>query len=128
VEITFWQGQIIAERAGMADNPQNGPVGAMTPQAAIAPGTFAAGKINFTHDALAGQLWCIGRDYFADKLMAGNAGEAVVSALQFKIGIANSGYEKADECEAFRPFRQKGRPGLHPAGFQMNSIHLLDRP
>ena len=43
----------------------------------------------------------IGLHNFADELMAGRAGEAVVAALQLQIGIADAREQQTNQSEAF---------------------------
>ena len=89
----------------MAHNAEHGSRGAMTAHAAPAPGTTAAIEVDFTDDPLADQIARIRGDYFADELMAGDAGKPVVAALEFEIGVADSRLDQADQGEAFGPFR-----------------------
>ncbi len=48
-------------------------------------------------------------DDFGDEFVAGSAGEAVVAALEFEIGVADAGGEQAQQGEAFGPRRNGQR-------------------
>jgi len=92
----------------MLHDSKDGAVGAVAPQIPVTPLTRAAIQIDLTHDAAADQISAVGFDHFADKLVSGDAGEAVISALQLQVGIADPGAEHAQERKT-RGTRRKGR-------------------
>jgi hypothetical protein len=84
VQIAFRQSQIFAKRAGMVDDAENGAPRAMPAEAAPAPVAPAAGQVDLANDAAANPRGRIRLDHLADELVAGRAGEAVVTALEFQ--------------------------------------------
>ena len=102
-QISLGQSQEFAERAGLLDDPEHGACGTMTPQSAGAPRAFSAGQIDFAHHAFADQMPVVCLHHFTHKLVARRSAKAVISALQFEIGVANSAVEQADQSESFSP-------------------------
>jgi hypothetical protein len=103
MQIAFRQSQKLAKRAGMVDDAENGSAWAMPAQAATAPLAPAAGQVDLANHAASNQRGRIRLDHLADELMAGRAGKAVITALEFQIGIADASAEQADESEARGP-------------------------
>jgi len=52
--------------------------------------------------------------------MAGHAGESIIAALQFEVGVANASKEQAYESEAFGPVRLRGMPDLNLTGVEVD--------
>ena len=117
VQVAFGQGQELAKRPGMVDDAEHGALRAMTAQAAPAPVARAAGQVDFADDAPADPLGRIGFDHFAHELVPGRAGEAVIAALQFEVGIADAAAEQADEREARGPVGSRLVRALRRARF-----------
>ena len=124
MEIDFGQGEELAERAGVAHDAEHRPSGAMAAHTATTPRTIVTAEVDFADDALANEIAGIGRDYFADELVAGNAGESVVSAPEFEIGVADASLDQADKGEAIGPIRFRRLPDGGGARFQVNGNHL----
>src|SRR5207249_8139519 len=82
---------------------EDGPMRAVPPQILLAPLAHAAIEVDLADDPPAQQILVIRLDDFADELVSRCTGEAVVSALQLQIGVADSGEEHADERESRRP-------------------------
>ena len=90
----------LAKRAGMFHDAQNRARGAMTSQPSPAPGAMAAGEVDLPGDALADPGVVFAGGNFTHELMPWRAGEAVVSALKFQIGGADSSHQQADSRES----------------------------
>jgi len=105
VEIAFGQREEFAEGAGVLYDAENSAVGAMASESALAPGAVGTRQVDFAYDSFASECWRVAFDNFADKFMAWGAQEAVVSALEFEIGVADASYQEADEGEGLGPFR-----------------------
>jgi len=103
VQVAFRQRQIFAKCARMVDDTQHRAPGAMAAEAAPAPVAPAAGQIDLSDHAAANPRGRIRFDHLADEFVAGRAGEAVVSALELEIGIADAAAEQANEGEACGP-------------------------
>jgi hypothetical protein len=87
----------------MADDAEDGAPRAMAAEAAPAPLASAAGQVDFADDATANPRGRIRLDHFPDELVSGRAREAVVTALQFQVGIADAAAQQADEGESLGP-------------------------
>jgi hypothetical protein len=68
-----------------------------------APVASSAREIDLADNATSEEARVIGCHNLADKLVTGYAGEAVVAPEQFKICIADSGAQKANDRMALRP-------------------------
>ena len=124
MEVGFGQGQVVGKGTRMPDDPEYGSFSAMTSDARNAPFAGAAGNVDLTDNPLPDQFGMIGFHNLADKLMPGNTREPVVAALQFEIGIADPGEQKADQGKTWRPQRQRSRPDGDPAGFNVYSVQV----
>ena len=125
VQVRDRQGEEFAKCAGMLHDPEHGPMRAVAAQVALAPLAIAAGQIDFTGDPLSDPIAVFAIGHFADEFVAGSAAEAVVAALQFEIGGADSGGQHSDSREARAKLRQRPAPDFHPARFEMNGEHHL---
>ncbi len=81
---------------------------AVPSQIPLAPLAGAAAQVDLAHHAAADQIRAIGRDHVAHELVAGYARKAIVSALQFQVGIADPGAKHAQQRKT-RGTRRKGR-------------------
>ena len=109
----------------MVDDAEDGAVGAVATESAEAPFAAGAGEVDFAGDALAEERGGIGFGHFGDEFVAGGAGEAVVAALQFEIGIADAGGEQPEEGEPRGADGHGDLAGGDEAIFQMNGEHAL---
>jgi hypothetical protein len=125
VQIAFRQSQVLAKRAGMVDDAENGAMRAMAAEAAAAPVARAAGQVDLAGDAAADPRGRIRLDHFAHELMAGRAGEAVVTALEFEIGIADAAAKQADQGEARGPAGARLIAYFDASVFQVYGQHGL---
>jgi hypothetical protein len=91
----------------MVDDAEDGSPRAMAAEAAPAPVARAAGQVDLADDAAADPRGRIRLNHFANEFMAGRAGEAIVTALEFEIGIADAAAEQADQGEAREPVRAR---------------------
>ena len=119
-EIVFGKNEEFAERAGLVDDAENCALRAVAFESASAPGAAAAGEVDFPHDAASDEGVGIRFDDFPHEFMARRAGEAVISALELEVGIADSAGQKTDQRKAFGPGRARDFPHLHPARFDVN--------
>jgi hypothetical protein len=62
-------------------------------------------------------------DHFAHEFMAGRAGEAVVAALEFQVGIADAAAEQADQGETRGPVRARLVAYFDASVFQVYGQH-----
>jgi hypothetical protein len=60
------------------------------------------------------------------ELVARDAGEGVVSALELKVRVANPGEEDSDESESSGRPRHRHLAGLRSAGFEDVRLHGRD--
>ena len=109
----------------MPNNPEHGTPGTMPLQTAAAPCAIVTGEIDLPDDSPADPACIIRRNHFTHELMSGGAGEAIVTALQFKIGIADASRNQSDQCETPGPARNGFRANLHSAIRKMNGNHHL---
>jgi hypothetical protein len=109
----------------MVDDAENRAPRAMASEAAPAPVAGAAGQVDLAGDAAANPGGRIRLDHLADELVAGRAGEAVVTMLEFEIGIADAGAEQADEGEARGPVGARLAAYFYTPVFQMYGKHDL---
>ncbi len=100
----------------------------MTAEIAPAPRTAPARQIDLPDNAFADQMGRIRFDYFADKLMPRRTGEAVVSALQFQICIANSANQQSNQRKGFGTIGLWRIANFHNSRFQMDRDHGLIMP
>jgi threonine synthase len=98
----------------------------MPPQPSLTPLAMPASKINFAHYALANPSRIIGGYHLADEFVPGSSAEAVIAALQFEIGIADTGAKHADQGKSLGPPR--ARPPAHRdyAAIKTNRDHIVD--
>ena len=52
--------------------------------------------------------------------MAGHAGETVIAALQFEVGVADAPEQQPDERKAFGPVRRCRMPDLNLTGIEVD--------
>src|SRR6185312_3919689 len=90
VQIALGHYEELREGAGLIHDSEYGPLRAVTPQSFAAPIALRAAEIDFSHDTLAQQLGCVCFNHLTYELMPWSAGEAVVSSLQFEIGVADA--------------------------------------
>ena len=106
MQVALGEGEEFAEGAGVLDDAEHGAMRAVAAEAAGAPLAGAAGEVDFAHHAAAEQRGVVGFHDFAHELVAGHAGEAVVAALEFEVGVADAGGEEADKRVAGGARRQ----------------------
>ena len=92
----------------------------MPAESLAAPIAAAALEIDLAHHAAADQVAPLRFHHFADELMAGNAGKAVIAALQFEIGIADAAAQQANERETLGHTRPGNALDLHAPVVQMH--------
>src|SRR5260370_9807792 len=92
----------------MLHDSEDRPMRAVPSQIPLAPLAGAAAQVDLAHHAASDQIRGIGLDHFADELVSGDARKAVVSALQFQVGIADPGAKHAQKRKT-RWTRRKGR-------------------
>src|ERR1019366_4279008 len=124
VQVRFGQREEFAKRAGVTHNPEHGARGAMPPEAAPAPRTVAARKIDLADHALADQVLRIGRNNLTYEFMAGHARKSVIAALEFEIGVADACLNEADQGEAFGAFGWGRLPEFNSALIQLEGEHF----
>lgn len=95
-EVRFGEREILGEGAGVLDDAEDGTGGAVAFEAFLAGGAGVAGEVDFADDTLADPGGGVRFFDDADELMAGATGEAVVSAEEFEIGVADAGEGEAD--------------------------------
>jgi hypothetical protein len=86
---------------------------------------MAAGEVNFTGDSLADPSLVIALCHLADELVPRRPGESVVSALEFKIGRADSGGPQSYARESLWNTRQRLSADFHASGFEVNGKHVV---
>ena len=84
---------------------------------------MSAGQVDFAHHAPADEVLRIGLFHHAHKFVAGRSRKAVISALQFEIGIADSAKFEADQRKSGRPLRSGLFPDFHFAAIEINREH-----
>ena len=109
----------------MFDDAEHGAGRAMAAESACAPFAVAAGQIDFAGDPLPDPLWHprAAATTSPTNSWPGVPREAVVSALQFQIGGADSGGKQADAGEALRDARQWLAAHFDASVFEMNGEH-----
>ena len=108
---------------GVAADAEDRALRAVPSEAFRAPRTAAAREVDLADDALPEERRGRGSLDDADELVAGDAREAVVAALQLEVGVADPREEDADEGEA--PPR-RGPPHVAdggPAGVEDERAH-----
>ena len=90
-EIFFGEGQIFGERTRVLDDAEDGAGGAVAAETMSAGGALAARKIDFADDSATEPGGGVGFLDDADEFVAGAAGETVVPAEEFEVGVANAG-------------------------------------
>ena len=98
MQIPFGKRQEFAECARLFHDAEHGAVGAVAAKPARTPLARAACEVDLTGNALSDQIAIVRLDNLAHEFMTGRATKAVISALQFEIGIADSAIEQADHC------------------------------
>jgi len=83
------------------DDAEDGAGGTVAAETLLARAAVAAGEVDFSDDAAADPGGCVGFFDDSDEFMAGAAGEAVVAAEKFEVGVADAGEGDADEGLAF---------------------------
>src|SRR5687767_8062414 len=107
----------------MLNNSEHRSSRTMPAESTRAPAAVTARKVDFSDDALANQIASTSFHNFANELVTGPAGEPIVAALQFKVGIANAGGKNADQCVSLTPPRHRNLAHLNPSFVQMNRQH-----
>ena len=74
--------------------------------------------------AAAGEAGVVGSEDFGDELMAGSAGEAVIAAEEFDVGVANAAADEAEEGVAGFPARGGPADQSELAGGDVDGVHL----
>jgi hypothetical protein len=64
---------------------------------------LGAGQIDFAHHPLSHQVSGIGLHHLGHKFVAGSAGEGIVTALEFQIGVADARAEEPEHREPGGP-------------------------
>src|ERR1700722_4213521 len=100
MQVALGQRQAFAKGSGMFDDAQNGAMRAVPSQAAAAPLAGPESQVDLTYDPAADPFAGIGVQHLAHEFMARRAGEAVISALQFQVGIADAAAEEPDQRES----------------------------
>jgi hypothetical protein len=95
----------------------------MAAEIAAAPFTSAAGEVDLAGHALAEPGFVLRFGHFADELVAGGAGEAVVAALEFEVGGADAGGEQADARESLGHAGERLAADFYASGFEVNGSH-----
>src|SRR5689334_14190302 len=103
VQISFGQRQELAKCAGVFYDSKDGAARAVAPEPGFTPFAIPAGQIDLANHAPAGEFRIIRFHYFANEFMPRRASKAVVSPLQFEVGVADASVQQADGCEAFGP-------------------------
>ncbi len=103
MQVAFGQREEFLERSGMAYDAEHGAVGTVAAQTLAAPLAVRASEIDFAHHAFGQQRAVVRCGHFGHKFVPGRAGEAIVAALQFQIGIANAGHQQAQQRVARGP-------------------------
>src|SRR5579885_3767406 len=95
----------------------------MSPQSLRTPVAFAAGEVDFTDDTASHEPRIVCGDNFADEFMTGSACEAVVSTLQFEIGIADAPQQEPNRCKSPRPAGPRNAPNGDFLVLEMDRKH-----
>jgi threonine synthase len=126
MQILFGQRQEFPEGAGLFDDSEHGATRAMPSQPSLAPLATAACQIDFADYTVADQLRIIRRDYLADEFVPGRSTKAIVAALQFQVGIADSSAQQPDQCKSWRPPGARLVAHKHCAVVKTNREHIVD--
>src|SRR5262245_41607170 len=97
----------------MADDAQNAPIRAVAAQSLQTPLAFGTCDIHFTHNPAPSQPRIIRLDDFTDKLVARSTRKAIVAALEFEVGVADTCQNRADRCKTLCPPRPANVPDPH---------------
>lgn len=90
-EIFFGEREIFGEGTRVLDDAEDGAGGAVAAKTMGAGGALAARKIDFADDAATEPGGGVGFLDDADEFVAGAAGETVVPAEEFEVGVADAG-------------------------------------
>ena len=102
---------------------EDGAGGAVAAEPAAAPVAVAAGEVDFAGDAAADDGAAIGLDDLADELVAGDAAEAVVAALELEVGVADATQQEANARVAFGAAWERDFAKRDAAVFEMDGDH-----
>jgi threonine synthase len=123
VEIPLGQGEKLSEGARMIDDAKDRSVRTVPAELARAPFAFAAVEVDLAHHAAAEQTGIGSRHDLPGKLVAGAAGEAVIAAEKFEVGIADAGRKQPDQRVPFRRARHGRVDYGDLAAFEMDGKH-----
>jgi len=84
-----------------------------------------AGEVDLAHHTLAEERARAGFHHLGDEFVTGSAGEPVIAALQFEIGMADAAGQQAQESEPLGTRRNRQRAGGDYAILQVNCDHAL---
>jgi hypothetical protein len=79
-----------------------------------------ARQVDLAHHTLADQPGTVRLHYFAHEFVTRRAGESIVAALQFEVGIADPTVNQTNEGESARTPRFPRLAHLHSAIFKMD--------
>ena len=98
----------------------------MTSQPSLAPLAVAAGQINLSDNALADPVRIVRSDHFAHEFVSRRSAKAVIAALEFEIGIADSAAEQPDQSKSVGPPRAMLVAHRDHTIVQTNREHIVD--
>ena len=110
----------------MLHDPEHLPLRAMTAESSHTPFTCSACQVYLADDAFTNPVSIIGGHDFADEFVAGRPAKAVITPLQFEIGVADSAIEKPDLGEALGPARARLVTQVDCAIVETNREHIVD--
>src|SRR5579859_4978862 len=107
----------------MFHDPEHRALRAMPAEAPPAPVAAAATQVDLSHYALPDQFAPPRLHHLTHKLVSRNAGETVIAALQFQIGIADAAAQQPDQRESLRRARPRNSFQRHAPIFYVNCNH-----
>jgi hypothetical protein len=84
---------------------------------------MGASQIDFAHHALALEGGRIGGDDFSHEFVPGRAGEGIIAAAEFEIGIADAAQQKPQQSETRGTVREGDIAKGDPAVFEVDGQH-----